>query len=95
MCYRCQVGVACVGTIQFRYDADYDVLYLLVEPPVPAAYDEVAPGILIRQSDEEECVGAVVIGFSQKEPDLIRQYVPLDIDWEQLRKICSVASEID
>lgn len=73
--------------VDSRYDQDHDILYIIVGAPEPSVYEENFPGILIRQSKRDASVtGAVVMSFSRQTLRLLQEHVPIDLDWESLRR---------
>lgn len=81
------MSAASVSRIDSRYDSGHDILYVLIGAPEPSSYSEDYPGILVRYSEVQNDVkGVTVMSFSRTDPEILRRHVPIDIDWDELRR---------
>lgn len=75
-----------ISNMNFKYDADHDVLHLTFGLPEVSYVDELAPDIFVRYSDKNDAItGAIILDFSLKNNHELDAF-PLRVNFEEIRR---------
>lgn len=71
----------------YKYDREHDVLHLYFGAPTVSYGDEPYPGIFIKYADLDNAItGAVILDFQKSTPELINKYLPIKIEFDEIKK---------
>lgn len=76
-----------LNNMKVSYDKTHDVLYLYFGDPTISYDDEMAPGIILRLSDESDSVtGVIIIDYKKRNYKDVEQVIPININFNAVNR---------